>query len=102
MHTRAEARGVALSMIDAAVIKGMLLRGDRRHDIAAWFGVNSGRIAEIVKGAYFAEVIEALADQLLPAGPYPKVREAVAAVDALSAIKKALTDLEATIRRLAA
>ena len=43
MRTRAEARGVALNMIDAAVIKGMLLRGDQRHDIAAWFGVNSGR-----------------------------------------------------------
>lgn len=35
MRNRAEASGMTLSADDAALIKGMLLRGDRQHDIAA-------------------------------------------------------------------
>jgi hypothetical protein len=31
----------------AALIKGMLGRGDKQSDIAAFFGINSGRVAEI-------------------------------------------------------
>lgn len=30
----------------------MAARGDRSHDIAAWFGVNQGRIAEAKAGEY--------------------------------------------------
>lgn len=45
MRMRAEPSGISLTGTDAAIIKGMLLRGDRQHDIAAWFGVNGGRIA---------------------------------------------------------
>ena len=41
---------------DAAVVKGMLSRGDRQHDIAAWFGVNGGRIAEIHSGEKFEHI----------------------------------------------
>jgi hypothetical protein len=37
----------------------MLDRGDRQHDIAAWFGVNSARIGEIAKGDRFRSVTEA-------------------------------------------
>ena len=47
MTRRASPSGISLTDRDAAVIKGMLIRGDRQHDIAAWFGVNSARIAEI-------------------------------------------------------
>ena len=43
--------GNRLDEDDAAVVKGMLARGDRQHDIAAWFGVNGGRIGEISTGA---------------------------------------------------
>ena len=50
MRNRAESSGITLSTADAALIKGMLLRGDRQHDIAAWFGVNGGRVAEIATG----------------------------------------------------
>lgn len=45
-----------LSATDAAVIKGMLARGDKQHDIAAYFGENGARIAEIKKGEKFADV----------------------------------------------
>ena len=42
--------------IMASLIKGMLNRGDDQSDIAAFFLVNSGRIAEINTGQRFSEV----------------------------------------------
>ena len=53
---RAAPSGIALTEIDAALVKGMLVRGDRSHDIASWFGVNPGRIADIATGKTFANV----------------------------------------------
>lgn len=59
---------------DASIVKGMVARGDRLHDIAAWFGVNSGRVANVkngrVEGAKFREVPPAPPHALPPAGPY--------------------------------
>jgi hypothetical protein len=54
---------------DIALIKGMLERGDRQSDIAAWFGVNAGRIAEISTGQRGADVPLGRA-RLPPRGPY--------------------------------
>jgi hypothetical protein len=48
----------------------MIVRGDRQSDIAAYFGVNGGRIAEINTDKYGADVRAAPLDQLLPPGPY--------------------------------
>jgi len=48
--TRAKTSGIRLNESDASLVKAMLDRGDRQHDIAAWFGVNGGRIAEIARG----------------------------------------------------
>jgi hypothetical protein len=56
MKYRAPASGIALSEEDAAIVKGMLARGDRQHDIAAYFGVNGGRIGEIATGQKFREI----------------------------------------------
>jgi hypothetical protein len=50
---------------DAAIVKGMIARGDRYHDVAAYFCVNGGRIAEIATGAKFSNVAAAHA-ALLP------------------------------------
>lgn len=63
---------MALSKGEVAIVKGMLLRGDRQSDIAAYFGgdVNSGRISEINTGQRHPEVAAAPADQLPPPGPY--------------------------------
>ena len=47
----------------------MLLRGDRQHDIASWFGVNGGRIAEISKGTKYLDV-QPQTKKLPPPGPY--------------------------------
>jgi hypothetical protein len=102
MRQRAEPSGITLNAADAAIIKGMLRRGDRQHDIAAWFGVNGGRIAEIANEYRFAEVAIAPNDDLPPQGPYPKAREAVAAISALAAAKQALIAAEKMIGRYTA
>lgn len=51
------------------VIKGMLERGDIQQDIAAFFGLNGGRIAEINTGQRYADV-PAMRENLPPPGPY--------------------------------
>lgn len=79
MNCRAKSSGLTLTEGDATVVKGMLLRGDRQHDIAAWFGVNAGRIAEIATDAKFCWVPAAAADDLPPLGPYV-VRELAGAL----------------------
>lgn len=61
---------MVLTEAQAALIKGMLLRGDKQSDIAAWFGVNSGRVAEINKGHRFPKVQAAAWSLLPPPGPY--------------------------------
>ena len=38
---------MAFNIRDTRIVKGMLSRGDRQHDIAAYFGVNGGRVAEV-------------------------------------------------------
>ncbi len=75
MGTRAEPSGLALTEQDAALIRGMIDRGDRHHDIAAFFGVNQGRIAEIKMGMRLPGVPAADSEDLPPKGPYltPKV-----------------------------
>lgn len=72
---RAPPSGIRLNEDDAAIVKGMIDRGDRQHDIAAWFGVNGGRIAEISTGAKFKDVQPANASILPPPGPYLSGRQ---------------------------
>jgi len=58
------------SIAGASLIKGMLARGDRQSDIAAWFQTNGGRICEINKGYRHPKVKAAPPHVLPPAGPY--------------------------------
>ena len=102
MRKRAEPSGIKLTAADAAVIKGMLLRGDRQHDVAAWFGVNGGRVAELATGWRFGWVQPAPSGDLPPPGPYPRVQEAVAAIQALALAQEALAKAERTIKRYVA
>lgn len=48
--TKGNASGHSLGKNDIPIVLGMVNRGDRNHDIAAWFGVNPGRIAEVKNG----------------------------------------------------
>ena len=67
--SRGKASGYVLKRADAPIIMGMVARGDRDHDIAAWFGVNQGRIAEVKDGSKFGNVAAAPGAQLPPKGP---------------------------------
>jgi len=73
---RAEPSGISLTESEASIAKGMIARGDRQHDIAAWFGVNGGRIGDISTGNKFPNVTAATVDKLPPPGPYLTGRDA--------------------------
>lgn len=53
-----------LTRDQVAIIKGLLLRGDKQQDIAALFCCNSGRIAEINTGQEWSDVDPAPGRQL--------------------------------------
>lgn len=57
---------MSLNEKQVALIKGMLDRGDYLQDIAAYFGENGARIAEIKKGDKFGDVAAAASDALPP------------------------------------
>ena len=98
--------GIQLTKQDVALAKGMLHRGDRQHDIASWFGVNGGRIAEISTRAKHSDVLMQT-DRLPPAGPYltgkqsheakiilKKIYNNLIALDTKELNKKSFNDLE--------
>jgi hypothetical protein len=66
--SRGKASGLRLTKSDAAIVLGMVARGDRDHDIAAWFGVNQGRIAEVKDGSH-GSISAAPVSVLPPKGP---------------------------------
>lgn len=96
---RAPTSGIRLTARDAAVVKAMIIRGDRQHDIAAWFGVNGGRIAEVATGRRFGNVDPASTANLPPPGPYPSGRDSTIALQALVAAREAIASAEATVRQ---
>ena len=49
---RAQRSGISVNPADVPVVLSMVARGDRRHDIAAWFGLNQGRVKEIEDGRH--------------------------------------------------
>ncbi len=56
---------------ETQIVKGMLGRGDKQHDIASYFGVNGGRIGEVSTGHCDYPQAQALEeDKLPPPGPY--------------------------------
>ena len=88
---RALVSGISLTQEDASLVKGMLFRGDRQHDIASWFGVNGGRVAEISTRKKFSDVLMQT-DRLPPAGPYLTGKQSH---EAKIALKKIYDDLMA-------
>jgi hypothetical protein len=102
MGQRAQPSGIRLSSRDAATVKAMLARGDRQHDIAAWFGVNGGRIGEIASGQAFRSVQPEEGANIPPRGPYPSGRDATIALQALVAARDAINSAEAVVRQYVA
>lgn len=56
---------------ETQTVKGMLARGDKQHDIASYFGVNGGRVAEVASGnCDYPNALALEEAKLPPAGPY--------------------------------
>jgi hypothetical protein len=88
MAKKGKASGYHLTNHDASIVLGQIARGDRDHDIAAWFGVNQGRIAEVKEGSH-GSISAAPSSELPPKGP-PGVKGKRARYS-LGEIEKALT-----------
>ncbi len=79
---------MALTNKDAQIVVGMISRGDKQHDIAAWFGENQARIVEVTEGSH-GSVSAAPEAELFPKGPPgPKGRRL------RGAVRNAITALE--------
>jgi hypothetical protein len=79
---RGDASGITVTPADVPIIIGMITRGDRHHDIAAWFGLNQGRIADTQDGKFGPPQTTPEA-KLPPKGPPgPKGRELREAINA--------------------
>lgn len=79
--SRGKASGYTLTRSDAKIVLGMQAREDREHDIAAGFGVNQTRVAE-VKGGKIGTLEAAPAQELPPKGaPGVKGKRLRSAVD---------------------
>lgn len=105
--SRASRSGITVSPNELPLVLGMVARGDRRHDIAAWFGYNQGRIAEIEDGQH-GHASAAPESELPPSGsPGPRARDLRIALEhvtdllnaddhgeAKKALKKALKDFD--------
>lgn len=106
---------MAFSYREIQIVKGMLARGDKQHDVASYFGVNGGRIAEVATGSCdYPNATPWPAENLPPPGPYAgaktvfEVKEILN--DTIELIKQAGTSsdesdlaieaLEAAIRKL--
>ncbi|WP_421704375.1 hypothetical protein [Aliiroseovarius sp.] len=62
---------MAFSYRETQIVKGMLARGDKQHDIASFFGVNGGRVAEVSTGnCDYPSATPLAEDKLPPPGPY--------------------------------
>jgi hypothetical protein len=71
---KAKRSGIVVHQADVPIIRGMVDRGDRKHDIAAWFGLNQGRIAEVEDGVHGTHPA-AHPSKLPPSGsPGPRAR----------------------------
>ncbi|WP_271538665.1 hypothetical protein [Bradyrhizobium sp. CCBAU 45321] len=96
---------MAMTINDAKIAIGMIARGDKQHDVAAWFGENQARIVEATNGS-FGTKEAAPADQLPPKGPpgvkgrylHAYVEKAIKALEA-GDNKTALEQLQAGVAR---
>ena len=79
---------MSLTNHDASIVLGMIARGDKQQDIAAWFGENQARIPEVESGSHGNLPLAAPADLPPRGAPGPKGRKLLAYV------KKAIAQMQ--------
>lgn len=96
---RAEPISEELDAVKVAIIKGMILRGDRQNDIAAFFKFNPRVVSHVNTGHYgdFVHVKPAPPDQLPPAD-YPAPYELLETQQSLWKVRVALETAEEAVR----
>lgn len=93
---KAAASGITLGFRETCVVKGMLARGDRQHDIASYVGVNGGRIAEVANGTNVYPNAQPTPEaDLPPPGPYMTKFAVQSVIDTLNEAIEALELAEA-------
>src|SRR5258708_1358358 len=89
--SRAPTSGIPLGYRETCVVKGMLARGDRQHDVASYFGVNGGRIGEIASGTNnYPNAQPTPEADLPPPGPYMTKFAVQSVIDTLNEALEAL------------
>ena len=86
---------MAFNQRETSLVKGMLARGDKQHDIASFFGVNGGRVAEVSTGdCDYPSAAPAPEEELPPKPPYPSPYQTLR-------VKKMVEDLARKIGKTA-
>jgi hypothetical protein len=80
----------------AAIIRGMLARGDQVADIAVWFGLNPRVVHAVQTSAVHAFLAAAPTGVLPPPGPYARARHVYAALADVHAAERRLFRLAAS------
>ena len=88
----AEKSGVKITFDDACLILGMVAASRRKQDIASYFGINTGRIYDIIDGDRFPDATPAPEHMLPPPGPYLSGRASAEAVRVLKLTEQMLKD----------
>lgn len=101
---RSECSGVIITETDASIALGMLQRGDRKQDVASYFGWNSARLYEIADGRRFSNLKPAPVKDLPPPGPYLSGRSAayarIALIDARNALRNQIEAINVVLKEL--
>lgn len=82
-----------LSLETAALIKGMLARGDSIEDIAVWFGLSFHIVHGVQSGALHPFLAPAPCHALPLPGPYPHASSVYSALADVQAAEQRLFDL---------
>lgn len=103
--TRAASIAPKITPEVVALAKGMLARGDRQSDIAAYFQFNQGRLWEIRQAAKYRHIVPAEVGLLPEPGPYvvvAKVRHerATIAEGTLTRILSVLAQAAAEVKQI--
>lgn len=103
MKTPTDRASPRLTDDDVALVKGMIRRGDIKHAIAQYFGVNPGRVYDAVRLPKYAAIEPADVSRLPPPGPYVVVnrveyRQAILAQETVNELLRSFDQIASVMR----